>query len=54
MIHITEECTACGTCLAECPNDAIVEGDIYAVDADNCIECAACVDACPMGAIVEE
>lgn len=52
--RITEECLACGTCLDACPNDAIIEGDIYRIDPDKCAECGACMDACPTGAIIEE
>ncbi len=51
---ITDDCVACGTCLPECPNDAIKEGDIYVIDAETCIECGTCVDACPTGAIIEK
>ncbi len=53
-VKITEECTACGTCLATCPTGSIEEGDpIYKVK-DECTECLACVDACPTGAIVQQ
>jgi len=38
-MKITEECTACGLCLPECPTDSISEGDIYVVDAETCNEC---------------
>jgi ferredoxin len=51
---ITDECLACGACLAECPADAIQEGDIYSISADACAECGLCVDSCPVGAIIEE
>jgi len=52
---ITDECTACGSCLETCPAEAISEGESkYSIDPDTCIECGACVDACPTGAIVEE
>lgn len=54
VYKITDECVACGTCISECPNDAISEGDIYVIDQDTCVECGACVDACPTGAIIEE
>jgi len=54
VYKITDECVACGTCISECPNDAIKEGDIYEIDQDACVECGACVDACPTGAIIEE
>lgn len=48
---ITEDCTACGTCLDECPVDAINEGDIYTIDADVCTDCGSCADVCPVEAI---
>ena len=54
MYRITDECTACGTCMDECPSDAIKEGDIYGIDQDECTECGTCFDACPSDAIVEE
>ena len=50
---ITEECIACGSCLTECPSDAIAEGDIYVIG-DNCTDCGACVDSCPVGAIIKQ
>ena len=34
---ISDECTACRTCIAECPTEAIAEGDIYVIDAEACI-----------------
>ena len=49
---ITDECLACGSCLSECPSDAISEGDIYVIG-DNCIDCGECVDSCPVGAIIK-
>jgi NAD-dependent dihydropyrimidine dehydrogenase PreA subunit len=54
MAHvITESCSACGTCLPECPVEAIKEGDpIYMIDGDTCIDCGACVDVCPTTSIV--
>ncbi len=50
---INDTCVACGTCIGECPVDAISEGDIMVVDADTCIDCGACEAACPVGAISE-
>ncbi len=48
-----EECVGCGTCVDECPENAITMGDdeIAVVDADKCTECGTCVDACPSEAI---
>ena len=51
---ISNECTACGTCMDECPSEAISEGDIYKIDPDACIDCGACVDVCPVEAISPE
>lgn len=50
---ITDECLACGSCLDSCPNEAIVEGDVYSIN-ESCAECGLCVDECPTGAIIEE
>jgi ferredoxin len=47
---INDSCIACGACMAECPVDAIKEGDIYTIDADTCIDCGACAGACPVDA----
>ncbi|NLL88305.1 MAG: 4Fe-4S binding protein [Firmicutes bacterium] len=55
MAHvISEECIKCAACEAECPVNAISEGDNqYVIDPDTCIDCAACTDVCPVGAISE-
>jgi ferredoxin len=50
---ISDDCIACGACTAECPVDAISEGDIYKIDADTCIDCGACASGCPVDAISE-
>jgi flavoprotein len=51
---ITEECIACGTCLPECPETAILEGDpIYKIETAKCNDCGKCQDVCPTEAIVE-
>ena len=55
MVIITDECIECGTCVDECPEEAISEGDsIYVIDQELCMECLACLDACPTEAIVEK
>jgi len=51
---INDDCTACGTCLGECPVEAISEGDIYAIDPEACTDCGACADVCPTEAISPE
>ncbi len=58
-MKISDDCIACGACEAECPVDAISEGDegIYVIDADKCVECKGYFDApqcqgvCPSDAI---
>jgi ferredoxin len=52
---ITDACISCGACAADCPVEAISEGDgIYVIDADKCIDCGACEGSCPVGAPVAE
>ena len=48
---INEDCNACGTCIDECPVEAIKEGDIYVIVPDVCTDCGACADVCPVEAI---
>ncbi|MCL3779372.1 4Fe-4S dicluster domain-containing protein [Prolixibacteraceae bacterium JC049] len=48
---ISEDCIACGTCIDECPVEAIAEGDIYTIDAELCTDCGSCTDVCPVEAI---
>jgi len=51
---ISDECIACGTCLDDCPVDAISEGAIYTIDADLCTDCGNCAENCPVEAISED
>lgn len=49
---ITDDCIACGACVAECEYDAISEGDpIYIIDEEKCTDCDACTAVCPADAI---
>ena len=49
-----DSCTACGSCLGECPVGAILEGSAYSINADECVDCGACSDVCPVEAIQPE
>ncbi|MFW5890856.1 MAG: 4Fe-4S binding protein [bacterium] len=50
---ITDDCVACGSCIDECPVDAISEGDpIYKIDPDTCTDCGNCAEVCPSDAII--
>lgn len=49
---IGEDCISCGACAADCPVEAIAEGDgKFEIDADTCIDCGACAANCPVEAI---
>jgi ferredoxin len=48
---ISDACVSCGACEAECPVNAISQGDsIYVIDAGACIDCGNCANVCPVGA----
>jgi len=50
-----EKCTACETCVDECPASAItMENEKAKVDQDLCVDCGSCVDVCPSEAIQME
>lgn len=53
MTHvISSECIMCGACVAECPVNAISEGENkYDIDPEACIDCGACAEVCPVEAI---
>ena len=60
-LMINDDCTSCGICIAECPNEAILEGDtIYVINPYLCTECVGffdepqCVEVCPVDAIVPD
>lgn len=48
-----ETCTACGDCIAPCPENAISlhvleTKQIVVIDAEKCIGCGICADHCPV------
>ncbi len=59
-MKVTDECTNCGACEPECPNEAITEGDeFFEIDPEKCDECEAdggepqCVEVCPVDCIIK-
>lgn len=51
---ISDACLSCGSCAAECPAEAIKEGETqYQIDADICVDCGTCAGVCPVEAISE-
>lgn len=56
MAHkILDSCVNCGSCVSDCPVDAISEKDgKHVIDPDKCQDCGACVSSCPTEAIVAE
>ena len=58
---ITDDCISCGSCEAECNNNAISEGEnSYVIDPDKCTECVGnfesskCAEVCPVDACVPD
>ena len=52
---ISDDCTACGACEAECPAECIKEEDgKYVIDKDACTDCGSCAGVCPMDAAQPE
>ena len=49
--QINDTCVNCGACAAECPVDAITQGDTqFVIDADTGLDCGKCANVCPVGA----
>ncbi len=48
---IGDDCIACGTCIDECPSEAISEGEKYSINPDLCVDCGTCAGVCPSEAI---
>jgi len=53
--RITDACLSCGACAAQCPVEAISEGDTqYVINPDLCLDCGSCAAQCPAEAIVAD
>ncbi len=52
-VRVTAACTACGACLATCPERALAAAPHRPVVYDDlCTDCLACLEVCPVDAIV--
>jgi uncharacterized protein (DUF362 family)/Pyruvate/2-oxoacid:ferredoxin oxidoreductase delta subunit len=48
-----DDCTACGTCVEQCPAEALsMAGDLPQVDMQRCVTCFCCQEICPEQAMV--
>lgn len=53
-VKVMEECIGCGSCISNCPFEAIVMQQGKAFITDSCTQCGACIDTCPLGTIMRE
>ena len=52
-VAVAERCTACGACIATCPERALLPAVRRPHVADErCTDCLACVEVCPVDALV--
>ena len=51
-----EKCTGCGSCLRQCPKNAISgnKKEPHKIDPELCIKCSACFDVCKFDAIIRK
>lgn len=49
---VGDSCISCGACAAECPVEAINQGDrFYIIDGSLCTGCGKCAEVCPVDCI---
>ena len=49
--RITSNCIGCGTCLENCPQNAIEESTPFYIKRENCLHCGMCAKVCPVSAV---
>lgn len=48
-----QECSRCGECSANCPDDAIDCNDSVYINQERCMACGKCIKSCPTGTLCE-
>lgn len=49
--QISQSCIGCGTCLKNCPQRCIEQGNPYQIQQEHCLHCGNCYEACPVKAV---
>ena len=54
MFYIdSDDCTGCGVCAENCPQEAItIQNDVAVIDQALCLQCGQCARVCPVSAVV--
>lgn len=52
-VRLTDRCTACGACIATCPEGALRPAiGRPTVEDRSCTDCLACIEVCPVDAVL--
>lgn len=49
--RITDACIGCGSCVKNCPQRCIEQGETYKIVQKHCLHCGNCYETCPVNAI---
>lgn len=50
---ITDACIGCGSCIAVCPQQCILDDDLpFIIEQNHCLHCGNCLNVCPVGAVI--
>lgn len=49
--QISGSCIGCGTCLKNCPQRCIEQGNPYQIQQEHCLHCGNCYEVCPVKAV---
>lgn len=50
---IQKSCIQCGSCIRQCPQQCIVNGNPCQIKQNNCLHCGLCAEVCPVHAIIK-